>query len=176
MGSNLLQSYIHGYYKKLAPCKVFQYIASFLQDLKVVKTVLPWYMCTVRGKIWRGKILANLANGVQFAKIFYTNSYKYSEITEDLPADSPKFSSPFASSVMIRQNSLPPKFSHVWYHQIHAYIYMLPYIANCSRWKSFAVVEINCNSLENIHGCMVISVVWPNPIAQAISLEKFCGC
>ena len=32
----------------------------------------------------------------------------------------------------------------------------IPYIANRSRWKSFAVVEINCNSLENIHGCMVI--------------------
>ena len=67
------------------------------------------------GKIWRGKILANLANGVQFAKIFRANSYKYSEITEDLPADSPKFSSPFALSVMIRQNFLPPKFSHVRY-------------------------------------------------------------
>ena len=44
------------------------------------------------GKIWRGKILANLANAVQFAKIFFANTYKYSEITEDLPADSPKFS------------------------------------------------------------------------------------
>ena len=44
-----------------------------------------------------------LANGVQFAKFFRANSHKYSEITEDLPADSPKFSSPFASSVMIRQ-------------------------------------------------------------------------
>ena len=30
------------------------------------------------------------------------------------------------------------------------------YIANRLRWKSFTVVEINCNSLENIHGCMVI--------------------
>ena len=67
------------------------------------------------GKIWRGKILANLANGVRFAKIFHANSYKYSEITEDLPADSPKFSSPFASSVMIRQNFPPPNFSHVRY-------------------------------------------------------------
>ena len=56
------------------------------------------------GKIWRGKILANLANNVQFAKIFLANSYKYSEITEYLPADSPKFSLPFVSSVMIRQN------------------------------------------------------------------------
>ena len=64
-----------------------------------------------------GKILANLANGVQFAKFFLANSYKYSEITEDLPAGSPKFSSPFASSVMIRQNFLPPIFSHVRYLQ-----------------------------------------------------------
>ena len=32
----------------------------------------------------------------------------------------------------------------------------IPYIANRSRWKSFVVVEINCNSLENIHGCMMI--------------------
>ena len=54
------------------------------------------------GKIWRGKILANLVNGVQFAKFFHANSYKYNEITEDMPADSLKFSSPFASSVMIR--------------------------------------------------------------------------
>ena len=54
-----------------------------------------------------------LANGVQFTKMFHANSYKYSEITEDLPADSPKFSSPFASSVLIRQNLHPPKFSHV---------------------------------------------------------------
>ena len=61
-------------------------------------------------KIWRGKIFANLVNGVQFAKIFLANSYKYSEITKDLPADSPKFSLPFASSVMIHQNFLPPKF------------------------------------------------------------------
>ena len=57
----------------------------------------------------------NLANAVQFAKFFHANSYKYSEIAEDLPANSPKFSSPFASSVMIRQNFLPPNFSHVRY-------------------------------------------------------------
>ena len=67
--------------------------------------VLPYV-----GKIWRGKILANLANGVQFTKILHANSYKYSEITEDMPADLPKFSSPFASSVMICQNFLPPNF------------------------------------------------------------------
>ena len=81
------------------------------------KTTLlcPWIIYSIMWKIivpYVGKILANLANGVQFAKIFHANSYKYSE---DLPADSPKFSSPFASSVMIRQNFVPPKFSHVRY-------------------------------------------------------------
>ena len=30
------------------------------------------------------------------------------------------------------------------------------YIANRSRWKSFAVEKLNCNSLENIRGWMVI--------------------
>ena len=60
------------------------------------------------GKFWRGKNLANLVNGVQFANFF-------SEITEDLLADLPKFSSPFASSVMICQNFPPPKFFHVQY-------------------------------------------------------------
>ena len=78
-----------------------------------MSTINCVYSIPYVGKIWRGKILANLANGVQIAKFFHANSYKYSEITEDLPADSPKFSSPFDSSVMIRQNFPPPKFSHV---------------------------------------------------------------
>ena len=34
------------------------------------------------GKFWRGKILANLANGLPFAKIFPANIYKYDEIPE----------------------------------------------------------------------------------------------
>jgi len=34
----------------------------------------------------------------------------------------------------------------------------VPYIANCSRWKSFAVAGLNCNSLENIHGCPSFAV------------------
>ena len=76
------------------------------------------------GKIWRGKILAN---GVQIAKFFHANSYKYSEITEDLPADSPKFSSPFDSSVMIRQNFPPPKFSHVRYTYLEKWIMKINY-------------------------------------------------
>ena len=41
-------------------------------------------------------------------------------------------------------------------------------------WKSFAVVKQNCNLLENIHGWAII-FVWPKPIAQVISLEKFCS-
>ena len=31
------------------------------------------------------------------------------KMTEDLPVDSPKFSTPFASSVIVRQNVQPPK-------------------------------------------------------------------
>ena len=30
------------------------------------------------------------------------------------------------------------------------------YIANHSKWKNFAVVELNCNLLENIHGCTAV--------------------
>ena len=33
---------------------------------------------------------------------------------------------------------------------------LLPYIANCLRWKCFAVVELNFNSMENIRGWMVV--------------------
>ena len=43
------------------------------------------------------------------------NTYKDTETTEDLPLDPPKFSSPFASTVAIRQNFTPPKFSRVRY-------------------------------------------------------------
>ena len=32
----------------------------------------------------------------------------------------------------------------------------LPYIANCSRWKSFMVAELNFNLLENFHGWTVV--------------------
>ena len=35
-------------------------------------------------------------------------------------------------------------------------IHDIPYIAYRLRWKSFAVEEMNCNSLENICGCMVV--------------------
>ena len=47
----------------------------------------------------------------------------------------------------------------------------IPYIVNCLRWKSFAVTELNCNSLENIYGWTV--VLHGQGITQAISLEKF---
>ena len=69
-------------------------------------------MHTVRGKNLEGE---NFGEFGEWCTIRLANSYKYSEITENLPADSPKFSSPFASSVMIRQNFTPPKFSHVRY-------------------------------------------------------------
>ena len=46
----------------------------------------------------------------------------------------------------------------------------LPYIANRSRWKSFAIVQF-AGKHSRLHG----NLVWPNPIALAISLEKFRG-
>ena len=45
---------------------------------------------------------------------------------------------------------------------------MLPYIANHSRWKSFAVAKLNWKTLT-----VGQSFVWPKPIVQAISLKKF---
>ena len=32
----------------------------------------------------------------------------------------------------------------------------ISYIANCSRWKWFAVVNLNYNSLKNICSCMIV--------------------
>ena len=47
-------------------------------------------------------------------------------------------------------NIITAKFSHYT-------VIVLPYIANCPRWKSFVVVEMFCNSLELKHSwfCMV---------------------
>ena len=53
---------------------------------------------------------------------------------------------------------------------------LITYIANFSRWISFAVEEMNCNSLENICGCMVVlcgqSLLHRDIITD--SLESFC--
>ena len=42
------------------------------------------------------------------------------------------------------------------YHHSKIAMYIDNIYSNCSRWKSFAVEEMNCNSLENICGCMVV--------------------
>ena len=49
------------------------------------------------------------------------------------------------------------------------------YIANHLCWKSFAVVEMNCNLLKNICGCMVIlcGQIQLHRGNITISLEKF---
>ena len=52
---------------------------------------------------------------MQIRQIFPANTYKDIENTEDLPLDLLRFSSPFASTVAIRQNFTPPKFSRVRY-------------------------------------------------------------
>ena len=76
-----------------------------------------WQMThCVHGKNLEGEIFGEFGEWCTIRQIFSTQIY--SEITEDLPADSPKFSSPLASSVLIRQNFLPPKFSHVRYFAI----------------------------------------------------------
>ena len=101
----IVHSYMCTYY--VYPVLECTYIYWITWDMYTHTCVRIMYISYV-GKIWRGEILANLVNDVQFAKFFHANSYKYSEITEDLPADSPKFSSPLASSVMIRQKFPPP--------------------------------------------------------------------
>ena len=58
---------------------------------------------------WGGGILTN---GIQFTKFSLP---KYSGIIDRVPADSPKFSSPIALAVTIRQKFLPLKFSRVRY-------------------------------------------------------------
>ena len=67
------------------------------------------------GKFWRGKILANLANGWQFAKIF-PPIFINARVFNKLPTDSPNFFSPKTLEPLIRQNFPPPKFSHVRYY------------------------------------------------------------
>ena len=59
--------------------------------------------------------MANLAINANSPNFFPANTYKDTETTEDLPLDPPKFSSPFASTVAIRQNFTPVKFSRVRY-------------------------------------------------------------
>ena len=57
------------------------------------------------------------------------------------------------------------------------YIFSLPYIANHSRRKSYAVVEMNSNSLENNHGFLVVlcdQIILHRGII-AISLEGYMG-
>ena len=53
---------------------------------------------------------------MQIRQFFFpANTYEDTETTEDLPLDPPKFSLSFASTVAIRQNFTPPKFSRVRY-------------------------------------------------------------
>ena len=59
--------------------------------------------------------MANLAINANSPNFFPANTYKDTETTEDLPLDPPKFSLPFASTVAIRQNFTPAKFSRVRY-------------------------------------------------------------
>ena len=48
-----------------------------------------------------------------------------------------------------------------------------PYIANCSRWKSFVIAEMNCNSLQNFCSCIVVLCIIQYKDIITNSLEKF---
>ena len=70
-----------------------------------ISLAVPYqYGIPYAGKFWRSKILANLAINANSPNFFPDNTYKDTETTEDLPLDLPKFSSPFALTVAIRQN------------------------------------------------------------------------
>ena len=77
---------------------------------------------------------------LQIRQIFPANTYKYTETTEDLPLDPPKFSSPFASTVAIHQNFTPPKFSRVRYKTI------VIIIIHCYHVRRTKVLQ-NCKSM-----------------------------
>ena len=57
-------------------------------------------------------------------------------------------------------------------------LYSVPYIANSSMWKHFAVVEPNWNLLENIQGSMAIYMIEYHAAIPIIiiSLENLHGC
>ena len=72
----------------------------------------------VRGKILEGKNFSEFGKWCTTCKIFRTDIYKYSETTEDLPSDPPKYSSPFAASVAICQNFSTYGTSNVIMHSL----------------------------------------------------------
>ena len=106
---------------QLSKCHVVSggaaWAGNYIVTIVLINTLnLLWYLLyhyiPYAGKFWRGKILANLAINANLPNFFPANTYKDTETTEDLPLDLPKFSS-FASTVAIRQNFTPPKFSRV---------------------------------------------------------------
>ena len=68
-----------------------------------IKHVMNYYQSTVCGKTFEWEDIGNIS----------PNIHKYSEFTEYLTLSLPKFSLPSTSSVGIRQNFTPPKFSHI---------------------------------------------------------------
>ena len=56
----------------------------------------------------------------------------------------------------------------VFYEQTSYRLVDILYIANRSRWRSFAVAKLNCNSLENICGWTVVLYGQSLFIAQVI--------
>ena len=60
----------------------------------------------------------------------------------------------------------------ITHHFVHRYHKYVPHIANRLRWKSFVVCKTKLYFAgKNLW--LDDSLVWPKPIAQAISLESF---
>ena len=78
--------------------------------------------------------MANLAINANSPNFFPANTYKDTETTEDLPLDPPKFSSPFALTVAIRQNF--PMYGKVRLDSETRYI-VGPTFFDCSRLPHF---------------------------------------
>ena len=87
-------------------------------------------------------------NSPNFPTPIVINTWK----TCQLAADLPKFSSPFASSVMIRQNFPPPNFSHVRYYRL---IQMCVRVCMCACVCSIQCVHAHSSLITNheyVHG------------------------
>ena len=93
--------------------------------------------------------------------VFPANTYKDTETTEDLPLDPPKFSSPFASTVAIRQNFTPPKFSRVRY-SMYINVNVVPILfrgllfllSNCDFEPTPTSTCSSCNVATNLSICV----------------------
>ena len=90
--------------------------------------------------------MANLTINANSPNFFPANAYKDTETTEDLPLDPPKFSSPFASTVAIRQNFTPPMYGML----LKSHMFLASEKQRCYTFTAccmvFFQVQVICNN------------------------------